>query len=179
MGQVSQLIASPRMRWHFLRSRMRGALFTEVPSHVWFFQNSVFRGCLLLPNLQQWLTARALACGRASFAFPLYHCIYSLWLRFISFTTQWISHCHTANNSVWFHPGFSRSPRWESLCCAPFLFFTCHVFSVCYDLHKPAGSLDIIMLNYFFVWFTSLARVYDFPKIRLCQVPLIQNLHSA
>lgn len=136
-----------------LRSCVRGALFREVPSHVWFFQKSMFCCCLFLLNLRQRLTAQALACGTVSFAFPLYCCIYSLWLRFISFTTQWISHCYTANSSVWFHPGFSETPRWESLCCAPFHFFTCHISS-CYDLHKPAGSLDIIMLNYLFTWFT-------------------------
>lgn len=121
-------------------------------------------------------TAQASLCGTLSFVFPLYRPVYSPRLMFISFTPQWISHSHAANNSAWVHPGFSQSPSGRTLCCAPFHFFTCHIFSLCYNL---AGSWDVIMLRYLFVSFTSLAKVSEFPKIPLCQVDIYFNYYSA
>lgn len=69
-------------------------------------QSSLFCSCLLLLNPQQWLMVWAWSYETAFSKFPLYHSLCLLWRRFISFNTDWISHCHTASTNVWIHTGF-------------------------------------------------------------------------
>lgn len=121
MRQVSQFPVFHWMHFWFLRSWVRRALFREVPSHVCSYKVHCFALVLfivyLLLNLQQLLTVWAWSCGTVFSKFPLYYSLYLLWRR----STDWISHCHTANTSVWIHTGFSQSPRY--FWCAPFNFF--------------------------------------------------------
>lgn len=116
--QVSWLIVFLWMHFWFLGAVSEGPCLERCL--LMFAHSKVI--VLLLLNLRQWLTAWAWPCGTAFSRFPLYRSLCLLWIRFISFKTDWISHCHTANTNAWIHPCFSQSPRWESLCCAPFHF---------------------------------------------------------